>query len=322
MQIKNHESLEYKDIKLVPKKSILNSREDANISAQLGKHTFKVPVCAANMKSILTPEICKTFDARGWRYTYHRLNGADDVFLFARKAEREFNFVSISIGISEEWIGLLNSIKASRVRIDSLLIDVAHCWNDNILHTLDWARTCCPDAFITVGNTSSPECVEWLESLGVDCVRIGQGISSSCRTYQFCGFGSTSVGSLIDCASVAKNIKIMSDGGITHQGTDIWIGDIAKAIRFGADWVTSGVLFSKCIDSPAILNGYAGNASAEMRGHRKNVEGTSLKIETNGLYISEMMDLVEDSLRSSVSYAGGKDLSALKTVDFIDMRKF
>ena len=34
----------------------------------------------------------------------------------------------------------------------------------------------------------------------------------------------------------------------------------------------------------------------------------------------QVVDLVEDSLKSAVSYAGGKDLSALKTVDFIDLR--
>lgn len=320
MQIKNHLSLEYRDIKLIPKKSILNSREEAYISAYLGKHKFRVPVCPANMKSILTPHICKIFDNRGWRYTYHRIDGTESVKSFVHRFQDDFNIISISVGITEEWVKLLKYFYHFKYRIDYLLVDVAYCWNENIIPTIYTIRELFPETYLIVGNTSSPECVEWLESLGVDCVRIGQGVSKSCRTAQYTGFGSTSLGSLIECSAAAKNIKIMSDGGITTEGTDIWVGDIAKAIRFGADWVTSGTLFSKCIDSPALLSGYAGNSTAEMKGYQKNVEGAVIKVETNGLTIEQMMDLVEDSLRSSVSYAGGKDLSALRTVDFIDMR--
>lgn len=320
-EVKNRHSLEYRDIKLVPKKSILNSREEAFVSSYLGKHKFRVPVCAANMKSILTPQICKTFDDLGWRYTYHRVGGVRDVASFVRFANESLNLTSISIGVGQEWTDFLSAAAIYKYRLDYVLIDVAHCWNDNILSTIDTVQRLFPDTYLIVGNTSSPECVEWLEALGVDCVRVGQGVSSACRTSQYTGFGSTSLGTLLDCSAAAKKIKIMSDGGITSEGKDVWIGDIAKAIRFGADWVTSGALFSKCIDSPALLNGYAGNSSAEMKGHSRNVEGSVVSVQTNGLTINQMMSLIEDSLRSSVSYSGGKDLSALRTVDIIDMRK-
>ena len=77
----------------------------------------------------------------------------------------------------------------------------------------------------------------------------------------------------------------------------------------------SGALFSRCIDSPSILNGYYGNASRDAKGS-KHVEGTNINVETNGLKISEMCDLVEDSLRSAVSYSGGKFLANLMNVQY------
>jgi GMP reductase len=142
------------------------------------------------------------------------------------------------------------------------------------------------------------------------------GTSNACRTRQYTGFGSPPITTLQEISQAAKNIQIIADGGLTVTNDEIWIGDIAKAIRFGADFVMSGALFSRCVDSPAILNGYYGNASKSAKGHSKHVEGTTLDIRTNGLTIEEQMNLIEDSLRSAVSYAGGKNLNALKTVDY------
>lgn len=313
-------NLEYKDIKLIPKKSILKSREDADISARLGKFTFAAPVVAANMKSILTPQICKTFDERNWFYVQERVSGVDFVHRFAQYAQDMFNVVSLSIGISDDWLSLLSFFKRENYRIDFLTIDIAHAHTDHVIEPISIVKDLYPDTFLIVGNVSTLDAVEFLESLNVDCVKVGQGVSSACRTSQFTAFGSTSLGSLIECTKVNKSAQLMSDGGLTITGDDVWIGDIAKAIWAGADFVMSGSLFSRCIDCPAVTHGYAGNASAQVKGNRKHIEGASVKVSTNHLTISDMMTLVEDSLRSSVSYAGGTDLSSLSYVDYINLK--
>ena len=46
------------------------------------------------------------------------------------------------------------------------------------------------------------------------------------------------------------------------------------------------------------------------------MEGANIKVNTNGLTISEMCDLIEDSIRSGISYAGGKDLNAFRQVQY------
>ena len=140
-------------------------------------------------------------------------------------------------------------------------------------------------------------------------------IVHNCRTRQFTGFGSSTVTSLVECVNAAKNIKIMSDGGLTVDNNgEVWIGDINKALVLGADYIMSGAAFSKCLDSPSIINGYYGNASEQAKGHKKHIEGTNVKIETNGLTISQMCDLIGDSIKSGISYAGGKDLKAFDSV--------
>lgn len=143
-------------------------------------------------------------------------------------------------------------------------------------------------------------------------------IVHNCRTRQYTGFGSTTITDLEKCANAAKNIKILSDGGITKCATgEPAIGDIAKAIRFGADYVMSGSLFSQCLDSPSIREGYYGNSTPKAKQHSNHVEGAILHIDTDGLTIKEQMKLVEDSLRSSVSYSGGNSLESLRSVDYI-----
>jgi hypothetical protein len=114
----------------------------------------------------------------------------------------------------------------------------------------------------------------------------------------------------------------MSDGGLTVDNNgEVWIGDINKSFVLGADYVMSGSLFSKCIDSPAVLNGYYGNASENAKGNKKHVEGTNVKVITNGLTISDMCNLIEDSIKSGISYAGGKDLTCFKQTKYFFINK-
>lgn len=308
--------LNFKDIVLTPQKSIVNSRSECDTSATLGKHTFKIPVVAANMKSIINPEICALFDANNWFYVYHRINGAIDVFNFAQIANQQnYNVVSISVGVGKDWLWLIDTLYANNLRIDYFTVDVAHSHNENVLPILRTIRKYYPESYVICGNGCTKEWVQWLESYQlVDCIKVGIGVSASCRTRQFTGFGSSTLGSLSECVEVT-NLDVMSDGGITIEGDTICIGDVAKAIVFGADWVMSGALFSQCIDSPAVKHGYYGNASRQSKGN-SHVEGTLVNVKSNGLTLVEQMSLIEESLRSSISYAGVKKVDELFNAPF------
>lgn len=321
MQIKDHESLLYTDIILKHNKSILPSRSEANISRTLGNFTFATPLVAANMPSLLNEHTCKQFDAAGWFYVYPRMYDPKKVADFIQQAQNSFNVVSISIGITDEWLQLLEATKLYKYKLDFITVDVACAYTDSILPVVKYIKDNFPETYLIVGNTANAKSIPWFESLGVDCVKLNVGVSKSCRTKEFTGFSCTPLGNLIECAEESTNVALMSDGGLTvdDDGT-VWIGDIAKAIRFGADFVMSGAVFAGCVDSPSYVNGYYGNSTAEAKGHSKHVEGATVNIKKNKT-IADMMLLVEDSLRSSVSYAGGHTLYALEKVDFIDLRR-
>ena len=304
--------LNFEDIVLVPQGGILDSRKDANISATLGNWEFAVPVVAANMQSIITAEVCKQFDNNNWFYVYHRIGGTAEVITFTEHANKEFNKVSISVGVKDEWIEAVKYLHSINQKVDYFTVDIAHSHSLSVIPILQCIKKLYPNSYTICGNGCTKEWVEFLESLTdenkvrlVDCVKVGIGVSKSCRTREYTGFGSSTIGSLKECNDAARHSDIMSDGGITINGDTVCIGDIAKAIAFGADWVMSGALFSRCIDSPAVLHGYYGNASRQAKGN-DHVEGELVKVQTNGLTIKEMMKLIEDSLRSSVSY-GGKE---------------
>jgi GMP reductase len=319
--------LNYQDIILRHKKSVVFSRSECNITSKLGPKTFDAPVCCSNMKSILTPNICKVFDDRNWFYVYHRIDGIKDVESFIDHAQTcwnletdskmKWNTISISIGIGNEWIQALQQWATNEWRIDYITIDVALSYNDNIIPTINAIKKYYPNAYLIVGNGCIPEWITWLEGLGVNCAKIGIGVSKSCRTRQYTGFGSTTVSDLIECVNVAKEIDIMSDGGLTVDNNgEVWIGDINKALVLGSNFVMTGAAFSKCIDSQSVVNGYFGNASVAAKGNRNHIEGTNVQLVTNGLTINQMCDLIEDSIKSGTSYAGGTNLSAFNSVEW------
>ena len=323
-------SLNYSDIILKHKKSIVGSRSECDITQKLGNKTFAAPVCCSNMKSILNRDICEIFDKRNWFYIYHRIDGVLDVERFVWDANNRkssqwvycgkyntFNTISISVGVGLEWEYLINRLAIENLRVDYFTIDVALSYNDNIISMITKIKERFPNAYLIVGNGCIPEWITWLEGLGVNCAKVGIGVSKSCRTRQYTGFGSTTISDLIECVNVAKTIDIMSDGGLTVDNNgEVWIGDINKSLVIGSKFVMSGAAFSKCMDSPSVVDGYFGNASADAKGHRKHIEGTNIKIVTNGLTIIQMCDLIEDSVRSGISYAGGSDLSAFNNVEW------
>lgn len=310
----------FKDILLVPRKTVLKSRSEADISVVLGEHKFAAPVCMANMPAICNTSLCKIFDQAAWFYVYPRLDGPSSTADFMDYAEaNNFNQISISIGITDEWHFALTEWRLQGYRPDFITIDVAHSHSDACGEMIDYVKKVFPEAYLIVGNGCTFDWIQWLSDKGVNCAKVGIGVSTACRTRQFTGFGSTTYSDLVSCNQInrpfctpRKTIDIISDGGLTvDKNGDVWIGDIAKAIHAGADMVMSGALFKGCIDSPALTGGYYGNASRTAKGDN-HVEGAHLKVDTNGLTTLQMMKLIQESLRSSVSYAGGTKLADIR----------
>lgn len=88
--------------------------------------------------------------------------------------------------------------------------------------------------------------------------------------------------------------------------------------------VMVGSLFAGHDESPGEIieeNGekfkeYFGSASAFQKGEHKNVEGKRIVVKYKGAIENTLREMRQD-LQSSISYAGGKDLDAIRAVDYV-----
>ena len=314
--------LYYKDVALVPRHSHLKSRSHAETSLTFLGHQFALPIVPANMKDVIDIDIAKLLCHKNIFYIMHRwFSSESDVNVQkVRSFVQEMNFVgyltSISIGVGPEWESLIEDIANRSLVVDFITIDVAHADHDNVINIIKRIKFSLPKTKLIVGNVATAEGCEFLIKQGVDAVKVGIGGGRICTTKNKTGFTVPMFSCILQCHPVCEkyNIPMIADGGIEE------FGDIAKALTAGATMVMAGGLFAECIDSPAeILEGrkqYRGSTSYEMKGKNFHVEGRKLEINHSVKY-SERLEEIKQALQSSISYAGGKDLSTFNLVEYI-----
>ena len=310
----------YDNVCLRPRHSSLVSRSLANTSIDFCGYDFKLPVVPANMTDVISFKNAEYLSKNGYFYIMHRFNGAIKKFGEYALME-ELPVISLSIGVNEEARDDISAVCAglrnSDRDVDFITIDVAHGDHDNVKNMVNWLH----DYFdgwdskpkIIAGNIATVDGYKFLCGLGVDAVKVGIGGGSICSTRYKTGFHLPTAASILECRCAGIDIPIIADGGAKY------FGDVAKALALGADMVMSGRWFAECIDSPAeIRNGkkiYRGSTSYESKGHNNHVEGHTLEISEGCTYAERLIE-IQQALSSAISYAGGKDLSALQHVDF------
>jgi len=166
--------------------------------------------------------------------------------------------------------------------------------------------------------------------------------NSICSTRTSTGFGVPLLTTVEDCAQVKCSSLLIADGGVQY------VGDIAKVIAFGGDFVMSGRLWAatdlasgECYDKKKeflceynrlddeietayskdviyrkyiAYKRYSGMASREARkGVMKDasIEGVSGLIKYNGKTIDFIKD-ISNNLKASLSYAGSRNWDEFK----------
>ena len=312
--------LSYDTVYLRPKYSSLKSRSDADISVDLAERKFRLPVVPANMADVTGIKNAKWLSENNYFYIYHRFGeGDDDTVKFVEMVNKEnWKLVSISIGINGGTIENLKYLKDKKLRVDFITIDVAHAHHEGVKNIIKIVQKDFPETKLIVGAAATREAVEYLYDLGVEIIKVGIGGGSICTTRYKTGFHLPTLHSVYEATEFLKTKSrktyIIADGGAKHYG------DIAKALAFGATMVMSGGWFASCIDSPAKIIGgkkiYRGSTSFESKGENKHIEGRTLALDEGTTY-EERMEEIAQAVRSSVSYAGGKDLSAFTGVEWV-----
>lgn len=308
---------DFADINLVPKKCVVNSRNECDTSIHFGNNTFKLPIVPANMESVINLTLCETLASNNYFYIYHRFH--NDTIQFMKHMKEKGLFTSISIGVNEDSYSLLNQLKEDNLIPDYITIDIAHGHSVKMERIIKYIRShFSPSPYIIAGNVSTPEAVVDLESWGANCIKVGIAAGAACTTYMMTGFGNRNCqASAVEACVSAKqnpNTTIISDGGIQNPG------DIAKAIALGADMVMVGSMFSGLLDSPGNLvtapdgkeyKEFWGSASQYQSGKKNRIEGIKKLIPAKHHGILDEMNHLIECLQSSISYAGGTSLNDL-----------
>ncbi|MDP4114347.1 MAG: GMP reductase, partial [Bacillota bacterium] len=278
----------------------------------------RLPVVPANMQTIIDEKISIFLAENGYFYIMHRFEPEKRID-FIKVMNARGLFTSISVGVKDEEYNFIKRLAEEQLSPDYITIDIAHGHSNSVIRMIQHIKAHLPDSFVIAGNVGTPEAVRELEYAGADATKVGIGPGKVCITKIKTGFGTGGwqLAALRWCAKAASK-PVIADGGIrTH-------GDIAKSVRFGARMVMIGSLFAGHEESPGetvekdgkLFKEYFGSASEFQKGERRNVEGKKMFVQYKGSLKHTLIEMEQD-LQSSISYAGGNKLEAIRNVDYV-----
>lgn len=296
-------ALTYDDIALIPQYFDGNSRSELETEVWLGNFGFQLPVMPANMKCVIDMELANQLQKDNYFYVMHRFDN-DPIQLVTRMKDEDWNYSSISLGVKKEDYDIVDKLASLNLEPDFITVDIAHGHCLLMKNILSHIKNNLKNTFVIAGNVSTPYGYDDLSTWGADATKVGIGEGKSCITKLKTGFSSPMFSTVRDIYEKAYHgTPIIADGGIRNNG------DIAKAIVAGASMVMAGSIFAQCTDSPAAsINGekvYFGSASAENKGHNRNVEGKQVILHNNGMTVKQKLEEITQDLQSAMSYAGG-----------------
>ena len=276
---------------ICPRLSDVSSRKQVELMRTFNKQNgdiFRcVPIIAANMVNIGTPEVSKHL----WENHQCLTAIQKDIHVDDNVAENAFETISMGVDPS--------SIKSKPF----FSLDVANGYTTDFGDYVEAFVEVHPDSFIMAGNVATYEGADQLFRAGADAVKVGLGSGAACTTRMKTGVGFPQLEAVMECRGAADpyNGYICSDGG--HRTP----GDVAKSFAAGADFVMLGTMLAGTNETGDFIYGNASRqAQGELARYRAE-EGTHLLVPHKGSLDDVMLDLL-GGLRSACTYVGAWDI--------------
>ena len=342
MRIEEDFKLDFDDVLIRPKRSVLGSRKDVDLVREFtfkwSEQTYKgIPIIAANMDTVGTFEMALALDKFKLGTALHKHYLMKDIAKFYVEHYHASKAIFYSMGILEADL-----LKLEEFLYDPppyICVDVANGYSERFADSISKIRGIYPDSTIMAGNVVTAEMTEQLILSGADIVKVGIGPGSVCTTRKITGVGYPQLSAIMECADAAHGLNglICADGGCKVPG------DVAKAFGAGADFVMLGgmlaghdesggqrmdipdppgsgnvktVMEFYGMSSETAMNKYAGGV-AEYRAS----EGKLVQVDYKGP-VENTVQSILGGLRSACTYTGARRLKDLsKCTTFVKVNR-
>jgi GMP reductase len=324
MKIEEDIKLDYNDVLIRPKRTVLSSRSEVNLERTIrfpisGQTWTGVPIIAANMDTIGTYNIYKILSKYKIITAFHKFYNLEAYqLMYNDKYGLDPNYFMVSTGISDKDFNKLKSI-LDNIDVKFICIDVANGYMEKLVDFCKKVREHFPDKIIIAGNVVTREITEELILQGkVDIVKVGIGPGSACLTRSQTGVGMPQLSAIAECADAAHGVNgfIIGDGGITCPG------DVSKGLGAGGDFIMIGGQFAGHDENPGELvekDGekyklfYGMSSETAMNKHfgkmdnYRSSEGRSIKIKYKGP-LEKTVENFLGGIRSTCTYINAAEI--------------
>lgn len=309
----------YDDVALVPQFNNIPSRTEPSLESWLTKKLkVNIPILAANMDSVIGPELADLLLSHGSMPIFHRFVPFEEQSKWVKQYP-EKTFISCGIQKIEEARKLLD------LGALGVCIDVAHGHSDRMFHFIQELKKSHPNKEVIAGNVCTAMAYHDLVNAGADAVKVGIGPGAACTTRMVTGFGVPQFTAVQDCARIAEKLRVplIADGGIRTSR------DVVLALAAGASTVMVGKLFALTKESAApkrksanALSGleakFRGQASLDFQNEfygglkaKTVAEGIDFWADVSGC-ADELIQSLLGGIRSGMTYGGARNLKELQ----------
>lgn len=305
--------LSYGDVCMVPMYNNVASRSIPTFKTQATKKTpMAIPIFAANMDTIIGPELADVLVKMGSIPIFHRFYKNENISELIDMVKKYEGNCYVSWGAGDLG-NLFSLLQTNDLKPRGVCIDIAHGHSIMVEEAIKRIKDRFDGIEVIAGNVCTPEATADLIHWGADAVKVGIGPGSVCTTRKVTAFGAPQFTAVQECAYIAKRLKtpIIADGGIRGSR------EMILALAAGASTVMIGGLFAETYEA-AGKGRFRGQASQAFQndyfgGVKEGTvpEGVSKVVKQRCHAEEEIKDLLA-GLASGMTYSGAKTITELQ----------